>query len=102
MKSLKKMYVCCDEPRKEFFCKRIKQVLGEYVTPVLDYQKADAAYIIGEPTAQMQKEITEIRKRGIPVHEVNENLISQDVYETLIRQSTHGKQRMEERENERE
>ena len=96
------MYVCCDEPRKGFFCQKIKQMLGEYVTPVLDYQKADAAYVIGEPTAQMQKELTEIRKKGIPIHEVNENLISQDIYETLLQRNSQGKQRMEERENERE
>lgn len=95
-KPLKKMYVCCNEPQKGFFCKKIRQVLGEYVTPVLDYKQADAAYVIGEPTEQMQKELTEIRKRGIPVHPVNENLISQEIYETLIRRSTHDRQRTKE------
>lgn len=96
-KTLKKMYVCCSEPQKGFFCKKIRQVLGEYVEPVLDYRKADAAYVIGEPTEQMKGELEEIKQRGIPVHEVNENLISQDIYETLIRRSTQEKKRMEER-----
>lgn len=96
-KPLKKMYVCCNEQQKGFFCKKIKQMLGEYVTPVLDYKEADAAYVIGEPTEQMKKELTEIRERDIPIHEVNENLISQEIYETLIR-SASGRQRTEERE----
>ncbi|MCM1244603.1 MAG: hypothetical protein NC293_03055 [Roseburia sp.] len=98
-KPLKKMYVCCHEAQKDFFCNKVKQMLGEYVTPVRDYREAEAAYVIGEPTGQMQKEIKEIQERGIPVHQVNENLISQDIYETLIRHSTHDRQRMEEREN---
>lgn len=97
-KPLKKMYVCCNEPQKGFFCKKIRQVLGEYVEPVLDYRKADAAYVIGEPTEQMKVELEEIKQRGIPVHEVNEKLISQDIYETLIRRSTQDRKRMEERE----
>ncbi len=97
-KPLKKMYVCCSELQKEFFCKKIRQVLGEYVVPVLDYRKADAAYVIGEPDGQMKEELEAIKQRGIPVHEVNENLISQDVYETLVRRSTQDRKRMEERE----
>lgn len=97
-RQLKRMYVCCDEPRKGFFCQKIKQLLGEYVEPVLEYGKADAAYVIGEPTEQMQRELAEIRNRGIPVHEVNENLISQDVYETLIRSKANEKARTEKRE----
>lgn len=97
-KPLKKMYVCCSELQKEFFCKKIRQVLGEYVVPVLDYRKADAAYVIGELDGQMKEELEAIKQRGIPVHEVNENLISQDVYETLVRRSTQDRKRMEERE----
>lgn len=100
-KPLKKMYVCCNGQQKGFFCKKIKQMLGEYVTPVLDYKQADAAYVIGEPTEQMQKELTEIRKRGIPLHEVNENLIRKDIYETLIRRSAHDRPKTKEEEMER-
>ena len=97
-KPLKKMYVCCSEMQKEFFCKKIRQVLGDYVEPVLDYRKADAAYVIGEQDGQMKAELEEIKQRGIPVHEVNENLISQDVYETLVRSSSQDRKPIEERE----
>lgn len=92
------MYVCCSEMQKEFFCKKIRQVLGDYVEPVLDYRKADAAYVIGEQDGQMKAELEEIKQRGIPVHEVNENLISQDVYETLVRSSSQDRKQIEERE----
>ena len=54
--------------------------------------------MIGEPDGQMKAELEEIKQRGIPVHEVNENLISQDVYETLVRSSTQDRKQIEERE----
>ena len=89
---MKKMYVCCQEGKKDFFLKKVKDRMGDYVKPVTDPQQAEAVYVIGEETSEMKKELQELRKMGLTVHHVNENLINPDIYESLIKGRVRVKQ----------
>lgn len=93
---IKKAYICCRKNKKEELkekaAKRLKDVL--IIRDTLD-DDLDFVYVIGEPDADMETELNEIKEMDIPLSYVNENFIALEMYEKMMEQDTKQKRSYE-------
>lgn len=77
------LLLCCDKGNFEKYKGRIKNAFGDSVSLTNDPGKADLIYVMGEISPSMRERMEEYREMGIKMVEVNENLVNQDIYQSI-------------------
>lgn len=88
---MKKLFICCDRAARERIVERAKTAFGHAIAVVDDMNRADIAYIVGNVTPEMQKEMKELEQHNLRTVKVNENFIDEELYEKLIKGKVHVK-----------
>lgn len=90
---MKSLYLCCEKSILPKMTDRARQAFGQSFEVVHDMKQADLAYVVGEVTPEMQSEMVDLKKNGINMVKVNENLIDVELKEKLLNGQIHVKKR---------
>lgn len=85
MVCMKKVFICCEEEKRERSIAKAKSSFYRAVKIVEDVTVADMAYVVGTVTPQMQIQIKQLEEAGVKIVKVNDNLINEELYEKMIR-----------------
>lgn len=90
---MKSLYLCCEKSILPKMTDRARKAFGQSFEVVHDMKQADLAYVVGEVTPEMQSEMVDLKKNGIKMVKVNENLIDMELKEKLLNGQIHVKKR---------